>query len=47
MDETLRKAGDVISLLATKHVVENVGGTKAQIIVVELKGKPATAPAAK
>lgn len=39
MDETPRKAGQVIPLVAGKHVVENLGGTKAEIIVVELKGK--------
>ena len=39
VDETPRKAGDVIPLVASKHVVENLGGTKAEIIVVELKGK--------
>ena len=41
-DETPRKAGEVASLPAVKHVVENRGTTKAEIIVVELKGKPAT-----
>ena len=35
--ETPRKAGEVNSLPATKHMVENIGTTKAEIIVVELK----------
>jgi predicted metal-dependent enzyme (double-stranded beta helix superfamily) len=38
-NETPRKAGEVASLPATKHVVENIGTTKAEIIVVELKKK--------
>ena len=41
-NETPRKAGEVTSLPATKHVVENLGTTASQIIVVEIKGKPAT-----
>ena len=44
VDETPRKAGQVASLAAVKHVVENLGTTTAEIIVVELKGK---APAKK
>jgi quercetin dioxygenase-like cupin family protein len=36
--ETTRKAGEVISLPATKHVVENLGATTAEIVMVELKG---------
>jgi quercetin dioxygenase-like cupin family protein len=42
--ETTRKAGDVLQLAATKHVVENLGTTTAEIIMVELKGKPAAGP---
>ena len=42
VDETPRKAGQVLQLPAVKHVVENLGTTTAQIIVVEIKGKPAT-----
>ena len=38
-DESPRKAGTATSLPATKHVVENLGTTTAEIIVVELKGK--------
>ena len=38
-NETPRKAGQVASHPATKHVVENIGTTKAEIIVVELKKK--------
>jgi hypothetical protein len=37
VDETPRKAGQVIPLVAGKHVVENPGTTKAEIIVVEVK----------
>lgn len=40
-DDTPRKAGQVVSLKAVKHTVENRGTTTAEIIVVELK-KPAT-----
>jgi quercetin dioxygenase-like cupin family protein len=39
-----RKAGHVAELQAVTHVVENVGTTKSEVIVIELKGKPATAP---
>ena len=39
VDETPRKAGAVVSLPAVKHVVENLGTTKAEIIVIELKKK--------
>lgn len=39
VDDTPRKAGEVASLPAVKHVVENLGTTKAEIIVVELKKK--------
>lgn len=35
--ETTRKAGEVISLAATKHVVENLGATTAEIVMIELK----------
>ena len=38
-DETPRKAGTVNALPAVKHVVENIGTTTANIIVVELKAK--------
>ena len=38
-DETPRKAGTTNALPAVKHVVENLGTTTAEIIVVELKGK--------
>ena len=40
-DETPRKAGQAIHVPAVKHVVENIGTNKVEIIVVELKGKPA------
>ena len=36
--ETTRKAGDVLELKAVKHVIENIGSTTAEIIMVELKG---------
>jgi len=39
VDETPRKAGTAIALVAGKHVVENLGTTTADIIVVELKKK--------
>ena len=39
--ESTRKAGEVISLPAVKHVVENLGTTTAEVIMVELKGTPA------
>ena len=42
-DEPVRKAGSVVELQAVTHVVENVGTTKSEVIVIELKGKPATA----
>ena len=42
-DETPRKAGEVLELKPVTHVVENTGSTKAEVIVVELKGKPAAA----
>lgn len=41
-DATPRKAGDVIELKAVNHVVENGGTTTSEVIVIELKGKPAT-----
>jgi quercetin dioxygenase-like cupin family protein len=37
VDETPRKAGEAIPLKAVKHVVENLGTTKAEIILVEVK----------
>lgn len=40
--ETTRKAGDVMDLAAVTHVVENIGTGTAEVIMVELKGKPAT-----
>jgi quercetin dioxygenase-like cupin family protein len=39
--ETTRKAGDVLDLPAVKHVIENIGSTTAEIIMVELKSSPA------
>jgi quercetin dioxygenase-like cupin family protein len=39
VDETPRKAGTATLVPAVKHVVENLGTTTAEIIVVELKGK--------
>ena len=46
-EEPARKAGSVIELKPVTHVVENVGTTKSEVIVIELKGKPAAAAAAK
>ena len=43
VQERARKAGETMALAATKHVVENIGTTKAELIVVELKGTPAAA----
>ena len=40
-DETPRKGGTAVAMPATKHVVENIGTTPAEIIVVELKARPA------
>lgn len=37
-----RKAGSVTELKAVTHVVENVGTTKSEVIVIELKGKAAS-----
>lgn len=47
VDETKRKAGEVLPFPASKHVVENIGTTTAEIIMVEVKGKAAAAPATK
>jgi quercetin dioxygenase-like cupin family protein len=38
-DETPRKVGEVLSIAAVKHVVENLGTTTADIVLVELKKK--------
>ena len=40
-DDTPRKEGQVFSGSAVKHVVENLGTTTAEIVLVELK-KPAS-----
>lgn len=39
------KAGDVVWIGAEKHWAENIGTTNVRLIVNELKGKPAGAPA--
>ncbi len=44
-EEPPRKAGSVVELKAVTHVVENVGTTPSEVIVIELKGKPAAAAA--
>ena len=36
-DETPRKVGEVFFVAAVKHVVENIGTTTADIVLVELK----------
>jgi quercetin dioxygenase-like cupin family protein len=40
-DAPMRKAGSVIELKPVTHVVENVGATTSEVIVVEIKGKAA------
>lgn len=49
--ETPRKAGDVVLIEPTTHVVENMGKSDTEVILVELKaaatGKPAATDAAK
>jgi quercetin dioxygenase-like cupin family protein len=41
-EEPVRKAGDVVEIKPVTHVVENLGATKSEVLVIELKGKPAT-----
>ncbi len=45
VDETPRKAGGVVLVQPGKHTVENLGTSKVEIMLVELKGKPAAAAA--
>ena len=40
-EDATRKAGDVLWTPATTHMPENVGSQPFEVILVELKGKPA------
>ena len=41
MDAPVRKAGSVAELKATTHVVENIGTTTSEVIVIEIKSAAA------
>ena len=43
-DETPQKRGGIVAVSAGKHTVENIGGAKTELVLVELKGPAAPAP---